>query len=149
AYGDGAKLGPKYVARPRDITILQHWAADMVAATHARVVLDSIPAGNTLMRAMTNSAYHWQDRYAQLLLGDSAQSRAALAGLRDAGVMGLLFGPGYSAPQFTCPCDSAGDGVTNPPPDGPAVGRSLSADDDGGYLAQRMKAYAASGRLAL
>jgi hypothetical protein len=149
AYGDGAKLGPEYVAQPGDIRILQHWVADMVAATGLRVVLDSIPAGNTLMRAVNNTDYHWQDRYAQLVLGEDAQSRARLAGLRDAGVIGLLFGPGYSAPEFTCPCDSAGDGKTNPPPSGTAVNTSLSDDDDGGYLAQRMAAYAASGRLAL
>jgi hypothetical protein len=149
AYGDGAKIGSDYVARPGDITILQHWVADMVAATGLRVVLDSIPAGNTLMRAVNNTDYHWQDRYAQLLLGDDAQSRARLTGLRDAGVIGLLFGPGYSAPQFTCPCDAAGDGKTDPPASGTAVGTSFSDDDDGGYLARRMTAYAASGRLTL
>ncbi|HVT65733.1 MAG TPA: serine/threonine-protein kinase [Mycobacteriales bacterium] len=148
-YGDGAKIGPEYVARPSDITTLQHWVADMVSATGDRVVLDSIPAGNTVMRAVDNTDFHWQDRYVQFLLGDDPQSRARLTGLRDAGVMGLLFGPGYSAPEFTCPCDSAGDGKTDPPASGTSVIPSYSADDDGGYLAQRLTAYAASGRLTL
>ncbi|HVT20046.1 MAG TPA: serine/threonine-protein kinase, partial [Mycobacteriales bacterium] len=149
AYGDGAKTGPAQMARADDITILQHWVKDVVAATGARVVLDSMPAGNTLMRAVDNTDYHWQDRWVQLILGDAPQSRAALIGLRNAGVMGMLFGPGYAAPAFTCPCDAAGDGVTNPPAKGTAVGRSLSADDDGGYLAQRITAYAVSGKLSL
>jgi hypothetical protein len=149
AYGDGGKTGPEQMATPADITILQHWVKDVVAATGDRVVLDSMPAGNTLMRAVDNTDYHWQDRYVQLLLGDSPQSRTALIGMRDAGVMGMLFGPGYASPDFTCPCDAAGDGVTNPPAKGTAVGNSLSADDDGGYLAARITAYGVGGKLAL
>jgi serine/threonine-protein kinase len=146
SYGDGGKSGPSYVAQQRDITILEHWASDMVSATHLRVILDGIPVGNTLMRAENNTPYHWQDRYAQLVLGDTAQARANLLGLRNAGVIGLDFGAGYASPDFTCACDAAGDGVTNPKPKGTARLRSLSADDDGGYLAARLAAYA-TGRL--
>jgi serine/threonine-protein kinase len=148
AYGDGARLGAKYMARAADITVLQHWVKDMTAATDARVVLDAIPAGNTLMRAMNNTDYHWQDRYAQLLVGGGDETSGPLTRLRDAGAIGLIFGPGYAAPDFTCPCDAAGDGETNPPASGTATGKSLSADDDGGYLAQQLTDYA-SGRLPL
>lgn len=147
AYGDGGKTGPAQMARAGDVTILQHWVSDMVAATHLRVVLDGIPVGNTLMRAEDNTPYHWQDRWAQLLLGDTAQARANLIGLRNAGVIGLAFGAGFASPDYTCACDAAGDGITNPTPKGTAQLRSLSADDDGGYLAARLAAYAAAGRL--
>jgi hypothetical protein len=108
-----------------------------------------VPVGNTLMRAENNTPYHWQDRYAQLLLGDTDAARAALVGLRNAGVIGIDFGAGYATPDVTCACDGAGDGVTNPPAKGTAQTRSLSADDDGGYLAQRMTAYVANGQFAL
>jgi serine/threonine-protein kinase len=146
-YGDGAKVAPANVARAEDLTVLRQWVADMVNATGLRVVLSGIPMGNTLMRAVNNKPYHWQDRWAQLML-DQTQFQG-LVGLRNAGVIGLVFGYGYGSPDFTCACDAAQDGTTNPAPKGTAQRPSLSADDDGGYLVNRLKAYAAAGRVTV
>jgi hypothetical protein len=150
-YGDGWNAVKPYgtdVARQQDVTILTHWVTDMVAATHQRVVLSAIPVGNSLMRAENNTPYHYQDRWTQLLLGNDSQAHANLIGLRNAGAIGLVFGYGYASPNFTCACDAANDGTTNPAPVGTATQPSISADDDGGYLAQQIAAYAAN-RLAI
>ena len=64
--------------------------------------------------------------------------------LRDAEVMGIVFGVDGYPPSITCPCDAAGDGVSNGGTEGKT---STSADDDGGYLAERLQAYAATGGL--
>jgi hypothetical protein len=64
--------------------------------------------------------------------------------LRDAGVMGIVFGVDGYPPSITCRCDAAGDSVSN---GGTEVKTSTSADDDGGHLAERLQAYAATGGL--
>jgi hypothetical protein len=70
---------------------------------------------------------------------------AGLTKLRDAGVIGVVFGVG-TGPDATCPCDAAKDGVTN---DGKRGRRSQSADDDGGYLAERVAALTRAGGMPL
>jgi hypothetical protein len=109
------------------------------------VVLWQIPLGNTLYRAMDDSPHHYADNRVQWLLGGNA--REHLKPYIDAGVVALLFGSGQS--DGTCACDAAGDGVTNPPPNGTATRQSLSADDDGGYFRSRVNAYYRDGALPL
>lgn len=119
--------------------------AATVQLTGLRVVLWQIPQGNTRMRAMDNTWNHYQDNRVEWLFGDAGFSN--LQGYVDAGVIGLLFGRG--ADGATCACDANNDGVTNPPPINGNSRPSLSADDDGGYFAERMQAYFSAGRLAL
>ncbi len=115
------------------------------AATGKRVVVWQIPMGNTLMRATNNTWGHYADNRPEYFLNDPADGHLAL--WRDAGVIGLLFGGG--ADGTTCACDAQGDGVTNPAASGTHTRSSLSADDDGGYLRDRIAAYEAGGALAL
>ena len=65
--------------------------------------------------------------------------------MREAGVIGVMFGVNVGENE-TCPCDAAKDGVTN---DGRYPERSTSADDDGGYLADRAAALREAGGLPL
>ena len=111
------------------------YLARFTASTGLRTVLWQIPQGNTVMRAMDNTWGHFQDNKVEWLLGDPGLTR-----LREyvaAGVIALLFGRG--ADGATCACDAAGDGVTNPQPINGNVRDSLSADDDGGYFAERLQ----------
>jgi hypothetical protein len=64
-----------------------------------------------------------------------------------AGFAGLMFGRG--ADDNTCACDAAHDGATNPPPIDGNTRPSLSADDDGGYFRDRVRAYYRAGALPL
>jgi hypothetical protein len=116
-----------------------------VAGTGHRVVVWQIPLGNTKMRSQDNTWGHYQDNRAQWFLEDP--SRAHLALWRDAGVVALLFGGG--ADGTTCACDARNDGVTNPAAKNGNSRIAISADDDGGYLRERARAYYASGRLSL
>ena len=123
--------------------------ARYIGVVHAKlarpVVLWQIPLGNTLYRAMDDSPHHYADNRVQWLLGGSA--REHLKPFLDAGVVALLFGSGQG--DGTCACDAARDGVTNPPPNGPATRESLSADDDGGYFRARVNAYYQAGALPI
>src|SRR3954447_27049277 len=103
-------------------------------AAHQRIVKWQIPLGNTLMRAVDDSWGHYRDNRVQWLLG--AGNSGHLRAYAKAGVVALLFGGG--ADGTTCACDAQRDGITNPPGKGR---RSLSADDDGGYFKQRVRAY--------
>jgi hypothetical protein len=105
-----------------------------------RVAIWQIPLGNTRMRAMDNSDGHYQDNKVQWLL-----SRAHLAALRRAGVIGLLFGGG--ATGTTCACDAQDDGVTDPAPIDGNTARSMSADDDGGLFRALVRRYYRRGAL--
>jgi len=116
-----------------------------VAATGKRMVVWQIPMGNTVMRATDGTWGHYADNRPEWFLADSADGH--LAAWRDAGVIGLLFGGG--AEGTTCACDAMGDGVTNPAASGSHTRASLSADDDGGWLRDRVSAYYAAGALAL
>jgi hypothetical protein len=104
-----------------------------------------IPLGNTKMRAMNDTWWHYQDNKVEWFFDDPG--RANLSAYARAGVIAFLFGGGSAG--TTCACDAAGDGVTNPPPIGANTRASLSADDDGGYFRERASAYYASGAMAL
>lgn len=119
--------------------------AGFTAATGKRMIVWQIPMGNTVMRATNDTWGHYADNRPEWFLADTADGH--LAAWRDAGVIGLLFGGG--AGGTTCACDAMGDGVTNPTASGPHTRASLSADDDGGYLRDRIAAYYAAGALPL
>jgi hypothetical protein len=121
------------------------YVGNVHADTGLPVAVWQIPLGNTLYRAMNDTPHHYADNRVQWLLGGS--DRTHLQGLMSSGVVALLFGSGQS--DGTCACDAAGDGVTNPPPDGSARRDSIDADDDGGYFRSRVRAYYAAGALAL
>jgi hypothetical protein len=106
-------------------------------AAKQRIVKWQIPLGNTLMLAMDDSWGHFRDNRVQWLLGPNNSKH--LRAYARAGVVALLFGGG--ADGTTCACDAQGDGVTNPPPKNGTKRRSVSADDDGGYFKQRVRAY--------
>lgn len=114
-------------------------------AAGERLVLWQIPLGNTRMRAMDNSWGHYQDNRAEWLFDDL--TRAHLDEYRQAGVIAFLFGAGASG--TTHASDATGDGVTNPAPINGNVGLSLSADDDGGFFKDRVRAYHAAGAMSL
>ena len=123
---------------PDDYVRHTDWVAAWVDDTGLRVVLTTIPFGNTQMAAVNDTAYHYQDNHVEKLLAED--ELATLDAYRRAGVIGLVFGTGRVGQ--TCPCDAANDGVTNPPPEAGNAGRpSLSADDDGGYWREQTSAY--------
>jgi hypothetical protein len=115
-----------------------------VRAAGVRIVLWQIPLGNTKMRALNNEWNHFQDNRVEWLFGGS---RAHLQAYARAGVVAFLFGRG--ADGATCACDAAKDGVTNPEPVNGNSRPSLSADDDGGYFKERVRAYYRGGALRL
>jgi len=119
----------------RDVRYL----TEVHSGLHMAIVVWQIPLGNTLMRAMNNTPYHYQDNRVQTLLSGTPASRRLLTSYVHAGVVALLFGSGQ--PTDTCACDVAHDGVTNPRPVDGNRERSLSADDDGGYFRDRARAY--------
>jgi hypothetical protein len=114
------------------------YLAQFVRLSGRRVVIWQIPLGNTIMRSMNDTPYHYQDNHVQWLLG--AEGRAHLQAYVDAGVVGLLFGA--ALPKDTCACDAAHDGITNPPPLDGNTRRALNGDDDGGYFRAVAKIYA-------
>jgi hypothetical protein len=140
-YGDGGKSWWNASDFPR----YARFIADFVAATGKRVVVWQIPMGNTLMRATNDTWGHYADNRPEYFLNDVSDGHLAL--WRDAGVIGLLFGGG--ATGTTCACDAMGDGTTNPAASGTHTRTSLSADDDGGYLHNRISAYYAGTTLSL
>jgi hypothetical protein len=140
-YGDGGASWWNASDFPR----YARFIAGFVAATGKRVVVWQIPMGNTLMRATNDTNGHYADNRPEYFLNDVADGHLAL--WRDAGVMGLLFGGG--AGGTTCACDAMNDGVTNPAAKGTHTRTSLSADDDGGYLHDRVAAYYAGTPLSL
>lgn len=104
-----------------------------------------IPYGNTKMRALNNTDGHYQDNRVESLLEEATRHRLeAYAAL---GTIAFLFGRGADGP--TDASDAKGDGVTNPEPINGNLRESLSADDDGGYFAERARAYYAAGVLPL
>jgi hypothetical protein len=121
------------------------YAQTFVRLAGIRMAVWQIPLGNTRMRAMNNTWDHFQDNRVEWLLDDA--SRSHLRAYARAGVVAFLFGRG--ADGTTCACDAAKDGVTNPPPIGGNTHPSLSADDDGGFFADRARAYYGRGALAL
>jgi hypothetical protein len=119
--------------------------ADVHRALSLPIVLWQIPVGNTLYRAENNTTGHYQDNRVQWLLATG--SRPRLRAYMRVGVVALLFGSGVSG--GTCACDAQHDGITNPPPVDGNDRLSINADDDGGYLASRVRAYYRTGPLRL
>ena len=115
------------------------------AGTGKRVVVWQVPMGNTLMRATNDTWGHYADNRPEWFLDDVSDGN--LASWRDWGVVALLFGGG--AGGTTCACDGVGDGTTNPAASGTHTRASLSADDDGGYLRDRVASYYDAGGLSL
>ena len=131
---------------PDDYVRHATWVREWVAGAGVRVALSQIPFGNTQMRAVDETKFHYSDNHVETLLG--AEGLEVLTAYRDAGVIGLIFGTGRVG--STCPCDQAGDGVTNPPAAaGNAGRRSLSADDDGGYWREQTRRLEDAGGLGI
>jgi hypothetical protein len=116
---------------------------EFVRTTKMPMVLDSVPRGNSVMKTIDDDDFHWRDSWVQWLIGTDDFS--GLKKLRDAGAIGIAFGVGDQA-TATCFCDAANDGVTN---DGRRGRLATSADDDGGYFAQRAAALRRVGGVAL
>lgn len=143
-YVEGGSQGDEYLADDRFFDRLLTWVDGISTATDTRVVIDNVPVGNTVYRTVDDSEYHYRDTWVEWILGDDDFTN--LLALRDAGVIGIVFGVDGAPASITCPCDAAGDGVTNGGDHGLT---SSSADDDGGYLAERLRAYAETGGLPL
>ncbi len=143
-YDEGGSRGEQYIPDDRFFDRLLTWVEGISTATDTRVILDNVPVGNSVYRTVDNSEFHFQDSWAEWILG--GDDFANLVALRDAGVMGIVFGVDGGRQNTTCPCDAAGDGVTNAGDQGRTA---TSADDDGGYLAERLMAYADTGGLPL
>jgi hypothetical protein len=140
-YGDG---GASWWS-DADYARNSRFVARVNAAIAKPVVLWQVPMGNTKMRAMNNTWDHYQDNHVEWFLEDPG--RAHLSAFASAGVVAIVFGRG--ADGATCACDSANDGVTDPPAINGNTRASLSADDDGGYFRSVAAAYYAAGALAL
>ena len=140
-YGDGGASWWNASDFPR----YGRFIGGFAAATGEPMVVWQIPMGNTLMRATNDTWGHYADNRPEWFLDDVSDGN--LASWRDWGVVALLFGGG--AGGTTCACDGVGDGTTNPAASGTHTRASLSADDDGGYLRDRVAAYYASGGLDL
>jgi hypothetical protein len=138
-----------YYAHKADFDRLVTWVRGISQQAHIRVVLESVPVGNTIMAPENNTRFHWQDVYAQWLLGDNSYRH--LVRMRDAGVIGIVFGFGYANKDVTCPCDAANDGETQGvgPTATPTGELAKSSDDDGGYLHDRIDAYLGRGGMSL
>jgi hypothetical protein len=125
---------------------LNVWAGAFTAAAQKRLVIWQIPVGNTQMRSSNNTNHHYQDNREQYWL-DNYPNNSNISALAEAGVIGLLFGPGISG--TTDFYDAAGDGITNPAPiDGNST-VSDYADDDGGLLRLNVGKYYRSGATPL
>ena len=125
---------------------LNVWAGAFTAAAQKRLVIWQIPVGNTLMKSSNNTNYHYQDNREQYWL-ENYPNNSNINALAQAGVIGLLFGPGNAG--TTDVYDAAGDGITNPAPiDGNST-VSVYPDDDGGLLRLNVGKYYSSGATAL
>ena len=143
-YAEGGSQGEDYIGDEQFFDRLLIWLEGISAATDTRIVLDNVPVGNSVYRTLDNTDFHFRDSWVGWILGDDDFDN--LIALRDAGVVGIVFGVDGGATVTTCPCDAAGDGVSN---SGDQGERSTSADDDGGYLSERLLVYATTGGLPL
>jgi len=131
--------------KPADFARHAAFLARFSADSGLRIALWQIPLGNTRMRAMNNTWGHYQDNRVEWLLDEP--KRTHLRAYVDAGVIALLFGGG--AEGTTCACDARKDGVTNPAPVNGNARKSISADDDGGFFRDRVRAYYRQGAMQL
>ncbi len=136
---------PKTWFAPADFRRHVLYAQTFVRLAKVRLAAWQIPLGNTRMRAMDNTWGHFQDNRVEWLLDDA--TRAHLRAYANAGVVAFLFGGG--ADGTTCACDGRKDGVTNPEPINGNARASLTADDDGGFFRERVRAYYRRGALRL
>jgi len=125
---------------------LNTWAAAFTSAAQKRLVIWQVPIGNTVMAAMNNTNYHYQDNREQYWLQNYPNNQA-ISQLAQAGVIGLLFGAGNGG--TTQNYDAAGDGVTNPGPINGNTRTSSYSDDDGGLLRMNVGNYYKSGATPL
>jgi hypothetical protein len=143
--GDGSEEGqnpsPQYVYSPAEKESVVAFVREFVRVADIPVVLEGVPLGNSVTKAITDKKFHWRDSWVQWLVGTDRFT--GIRRLHDAGVIGLMFGVSYGEGE-TCPCDAAKDGVTD---NGKYPRRSTSADDDGGYFRDRMAALRRSGGL--
>lgn len=121
------------------------YIATVSTTTNRRVIMWQVPEGNQYFDTENNSQGHTQDNRAEYIIGH-------IADFANAGVIGVLFGPGNSG---TYAQDGQHDGVTNPAPintyecNGCNNHTSSYADDDGGYLRIFLGQYYKSGGYAL
>ncbi len=125
---------------------LNAWAGAFTSAARKRLVIWQIPIGNTLMAAMNNTNYHYQDNREQYWLQNYPNNQG-ISELAQAGVIGLLFGAGNAG--TTENYDAAADGVTNPKPVNGNSRTSTYSDDDGGLLRMNVGNYYRSGATPL
>ena len=128
----------------------EQYASGVSKAAGKPLMVWQIPIGNQYFRTENNTDGHFQDNRVEYFLDHVAE-------LRQAGVVGLLFGAGNGG--STVNADAKQDGVTNPPPlctrdgtSGPPICNdhvSTVPDDDGGYLRLAAQRYYASGGLPL
>jgi len=113
----------------------EQYIAAAGAAAGKPVLVWQIPIGNQYYDSENNTDGHYQDNRVEYFLSHVDE-------LRQAGIVGLLFGAGNSG--STVNEDGKHDGITNPASlcvqDGSSTGAvcnnhpSILADDDGGYL---------------
>jgi hypothetical protein len=121
---------------------LNAWAAAFTAAAQKRLVIWQIPIGNTLMKTVNNTNFHYQDNREQYWLQNYPNNQA-ISDLAQSGVIGLLFGAGNGG--TTQNYDAAKDGITNPAPINGNSRVSTYPDDDGGLLRLNVGNYYRSG----
>jgi hypothetical protein len=133
---------------PVDFEHLREYIGDMHKALKLPTVIWQIPVGNSVMRVMNNTPYHYQDNTVQSLLGTNKQARALINGYAAAGVSALLFGS--PQPTDTCGCDNDHNKLGNEPkPIDGNTRRSYTDADDGGYFMHVAKAYYRRGPVAV
>ncbi len=121
------------------------FASAVSSDTSRRILMWQVPVGNQYFDTENNSTGHTQDNKAQYIIGH-------IADFANAGVIGVLFGPGNGGTNAT---DSRGDGVTNPAPINTYQCNQCNnhtsqyADDDGGYLRINLGQYYKGGGYTL
>lgn len=138
-------MGPEAWWSDADFVRHARFIGRFVQGSGKRIVLWQVPVGNTRMRAMNNTNFHFQDNRVEKLLDEP--SRARLQTYVNAGVMAFLFGGGHY--WATSPVDAANDQVTNPNPINGNIQDSYNADDDGGFFHNRVAAYYSAGVMSI
>ncbi|WP_345950186.1 hypothetical protein ABDD95_01760 [Mucilaginibacter sp. PAMB04274] len=108
--------------------------------TGQKIMLWQIPIGNTLTKTCNNTNGHYKDNRSEYFLQPvlTNGNMDKINQYAQAGVIGFLFGRGASG--CTSYLDQKNDGIT---------GSNESADDDGGYLRNAVKAYYQKGAIGI
>lgn len=109
------------------------FAGLITQATNKRGFLWQVPVGNTVYCTMNNTPNHYQDNRPEYYL---ANNNTHLQDLADAGIVGILFGPGQGD-QTTY--EDVQTGISNPRTTN--CTQSTLPDDDGGFLRLNARAY--------